>query len=695
MKKLNGSISIYFTFAIVLIISVIMSVTELARINCQKLYLQIATDAGLDSMASLYHIDLYNYYGIYGVEYKTKELLEKEFLSYIDPYFKDGNTYLKNWYVAKIDEDHIDLDYKTLVEKDLLDKDAVNFMKLKMIGKTIDFLGKKVKIKEESDIDSVTDEVKSIFDEVKKGNTYGEVYNRYFSFDKEIREVEDYARKISDYIDKANIKINNVKASSTSGTLSNGKSLLAKINALIDNITNLENALNNYIRKLDVLKEKISLSERRYISDKNSSTCSFDENVCNFIETEFDRFYSYVDDSSEIVDEIEEILRYCDMMKDVVLKDKEEIQTVVDILKGIEDDIKEESRLRGEERDNDLIDSLKDERDAVEEEFSDYIENFLDNYNNYKFEKMNIIVSSSAHTNEVNLIDKLIGFKDGVILNFVLDNSEIDKLSRVEMPIRKFNILSSVDKASVEKIILGEYGLDRFNYFRKSESGEITKSGSNNFEVERLIAEKNSDYDNLKSVVDKILLLRIGFNLFYIYTHSEKREEVRAFTNALFSGFSPLLAEAMFILVLTAWGTAQALADVKKLLGGHKVNLLHTESSWTVSLSNLLDIARNGIESSDDKDDEGMALSYKDYLRILLIGESQSDIDNRMAGIIESNLRILQNNFDFDRLIYSFDVNNDFICRHFFTNFVFVPAKDVILSDEYKISINAHRSFYE
>ena len=127
MKRYNGSISIYFTFAIVIIISVIMSVTEIARVNCQKLYLQLATDAGLDSMASLYHRNLYEYYSLYGVEYKTKDLLETEYLSYIEPYFTDGDAYIDNWYVARIDEDHIDLNFKTLLDENYLEKEIVNY----------------------------------------------------------------------------------------------------------------------------------------------------------------------------------------------------------------------------------------------------------------------------------------------------------------------------------------------------------------------------------------------------------------------------------------------------------------------------------------------------------------------------------------------------------------------------------------
>jgi hypothetical protein len=226
-------------------------------------------------------------------------------------------------------------------------------------------------------------------------------------------------------------------------------------------------------------------------------------------------------------------------------------------------------------------------------------------------------------------------------------------------------------------------------------NGEAVKSGSTDLEVERLIAGKNTDFNNLKAVIDKILLMRIGLNVLYIYTHADKRQEVRAFTTALFSGFSPLLAEAMFILVLTAWGTAQGLSDVKKILNGNKVSFLHTEETWSVSLSSILDIARNGTSEVDDSNDRGFALDYKDYLRLLLITTRQKDINGRMAGIIERNIKKNQNNFDFNKLIYSLDTKNDFISTHFFTNFVFVPAKDITLYKQYKIPTYSYRSFYD
>ena len=252
MKRLNGSITIYFTFAIVLIISVIMSVTEIARVNCQKLYLQIATDSALDSMASLYHRNLYEYYSLYGVEYRTKEMLETEYLSYMMPYFSDGDADIKNWYIAKTDEENIDLNYKVLTDENNFEKEIINYMKYKLIGKAIEFLGDKIVLSDEGDIEKLAEDAENLFEELDKGSIYSEVYERYFDFADDIRILENYAKGISDYIDKINIKINGIKTMSVSGSLSNGNATIKKFEALISDINFLRQVLNSYRNKMNL-----------------------------------------------------------------------------------------------------------------------------------------------------------------------------------------------------------------------------------------------------------------------------------------------------------------------------------------------------------------------------------------------------------------------------------------------------------
>ena len=71
------------------------------------------------------------------------------------------------------------------------------------------------------------------------------------------------------------------------------------------------------------------------------------------------------------------------------------------------------------------------------------------------------------------------------------------------------------------------------------------------------------------------------------------------------------------------------------------------------------------------------------------------DVNARMASIIERNIKNEQDSFYFDKLVYSFNVENTFSCKHLFTNFVFVPAKDMTLYDKYAIKTNGYRCFYD
>lgn len=695
MKKYNGSISIYFVFAIILIISVIMSVTEIARMNCQKLYLQIATDSGLDSMASLYHRDLYEYYNLYGVEYRTKELLESEYLSYIEPYISDGDGYINNWYVANIDEENIDLEFRTLIEETYLEKEILNYMKFKLLGNAIEFLGEEFTLDEESKFEILAHTAKAAFEETEKGSIYGEVHDRYFDFSRDIMELENYAKKIEDYVDKVNTRINNVKSMSTGGSLNNGKSALAKFDSLNDAINNLKSALTNFRSKMGNFREKVNANKSNYEADKEAEKYNFTEEVCEFIESEFSQFLSYVDADSPMNKAVERGFERSNFLQSVVANDRTLINEYVVSIEQITLEIESERKKRGEDHDSDLIRALIEEKKDTMDALSECLKELKQSYKEQKVEPIAIPTSTRNHDEEENLLHKLIGFKNGILLNLVLESDAVENLSKENVVVNAFDIMSENNAVSVDKVILGEYELDKFNYFNKDKNDEITMSGSTAYEVERLISGKKSDYDNLSSVINKILLIRIAMNVLYIYTHPEKRDMVRQFTMSLFAGFSILLAEAMFLVVLTAWGTAQAIADVKKLLSNKRVSFMHTDSTWTVSLNGMLDVARGSVGSVEEEDDSGFAFNYKDYLRLLLMLEKQSKINGRMVGIIENNIKHTQSSFDFEKLIYSFDVSNTFVSSHMFTNFVFVEAKDTLLYEKYKTDVSAYRCFYD
>ena len=300
MKKFSGSISIYFVFAIILIISVILSVTEIARINCQKLYLQIATDSALDSMASLYHRKLYKYYNLYGVEYRTLDMLETEYLEYMYPYFMSEERYINNWYIANIDQDNIKMTIKTLSDDYYLEKEIINYEKYKLAGKAIKFLGKEIFIKDEDDNKKLFDEADTLFKEVEKSNLYGKIYERYFDFSDDIKALENYARKIQDFVDKINLTLNRIKTMSTGGSKSNAEAALSKFEELDSRVSNLYGNLVAFRDKMKDFRQLVTENYQKYQHDKTSDYYEFNDEIIEFVESEFEHFISFVDEDSDM-----------------------------------------------------------------------------------------------------------------------------------------------------------------------------------------------------------------------------------------------------------------------------------------------------------------------------------------------------------------------------------------------------------
>ena len=694
MKKLSGSITIYFVFAILLIISVVLSVTEIARINCQKLYLQIATDASIDSMASLYHRKLYEYYNLYGVEYRTVDLLETEYLSYMYPFFRSEDAVLRNWYIANIDEENVDLKIRELVDETYLEKEILNYMDYKLIGKVVEFLGKEIFIEKKEDENKLVEEAESIFKEAEKSDLYNEIYERYFDFAGAIRTLEDYAKKISDYVNKVNLSLNGLKSMSTSGSKSNAETVSRKINELNDRINNLYNNLLSYKNKMNDFRNTVNESYLRYKNDVASGKYEFDDDIIAFIESEFQYFIDFVDEDSEMNKAVDLGFENCDNMSSIISEHNESINDYVSQHIDLENQLKEERNKRGDDRDTEEIAGIREEIKDLESEISDYLKDIKDTYKEMKMEQIDIEVSNGNKSSEESLLKKLTGFKNGVLLNLILDSDVISNISSDKINYNNFNIMSKNNSISIDKIILGEYEIDKFNYFNKELNGKKTNSGSTKYEVERLISGYSNDMDSIKDVVNKILLIRIAMNVLHIYKSAEKRQLARNFAMVLFSGISLLLAEAMFLLIITAWGTAQSIVDLQNLMKNNRVKFMHDNESWTVSVDSILDFARDRVVG-DERDDGGFALNYEDYLRILLATTRQSDINARMVSIIDRNIKDEQESFDFEKLVYSFYVENKFICKHFFTNFVFVPAKDISLYDQYAITTNAYRCFYD
>lgn len=158
-------------------------------------------------------------------------------------------------------------------------------------------------------------------------------------------------------------------------------------------------------------------------------------------------------------------------------------------------------------------------------------------------------------------------------------------------------------------------------------------------EIEYLIGGKASDYDNLESVVNKIILLRFPMNFSYLITDESKMSKVKAISAPVaMAALMPWSEPVIRYLLAGCWSYGEAMAEVRNLLSGAALPFVKDYDSWITDINNL---GESIFYKAEEKEN---GLCYKDYLYILLAMDTDKTYI-RMLDLIELNTR--QENTDF------------------------------------------------
>lgn len=195
-----------------------------------------------------------------------------------------------------------------------------------------------------------------------------------------------------------------------------------------------------------------------------------------------------------------------------------------------------------------------------------------------------------------------------------------------------FQAADDVDGA-VSNLLFREYLMQKFSH-----AAEENIDGALSYELEYLIAGKESDSENLEEVAKKLLLMRMGANFLYLQTDTEKVAEAEAMAAGMATVVAlPVLTEPLKQAILAAWAYGESIMDLRSLLQGKKVPLVKTKESWQMGLTSLVKLGTEE-DTLEGKDTEG-GLKYQDYLRILLFLENQNQSSMRALDLIEHNMR--------------------------------------------------------
>lgn len=181
----------------------------------------------------------------------------------------------------------------------------------------------------------------------------------------------------------------------------------------------------------------------------------------------------------------------------------------------------------------------------------------------------------------------------------------------------------------LEKFLFQEYLLQCMGRY-----GAECEEDALRYQIEYLIVGNGSDIENLRSMANRLCILREAANAMYLWSNEAKRAEIKLIaglvcTLILLPELIPILEGA----ILLAWAYAESIYDVKTLLAGGKVPLLKDDNSWHYGLSAAL---------AGDLQDKGAGeegLGYIDYLRIFMMFTNVNTITARAMNMVEADIR--------------------------------------------------------
>lgn len=237
-----------------------------------------------------------------------------------------------------------------------------------------------------------------------------------------------------------------------------------------------------------------------------------------------------------------------------------------------------------------------------------------------------LLAENELDLGEDNPFRKLQEWKDKEILGLILpENAALSNQSVTLSQLVSHRSLQSgtggysceYSNGMAEKLLFLKYLKGHFSCFISDE-----KEGALQYEMEYLLIGKASDTENLKAVVEKLLIVRLGSNFLYLNSDEEKKAQARTAALAI-SGVTgiPALEEPVTQGILVVWAFEESVNDIKSLVRGGKISLMKSKEEW------------------NHPGDGTKGLTYDQYLEILLFLSKPNNVRMRALDLIEQNMR--------------------------------------------------------
>ena len=191
-----------------------------------------------------------------------------------------------------------------------------------------------------------------------------------------------------------------------------------------------------------------------------------------------------------------------------------------------------------------------------------------------------------------------------------------------------------------QKLLLMRYALCVFSCYT-TDRNRSTGCG-----LEYLIEGKENEKDCMLGIVNRMLLLRTMINYAYVNTDEQLKAESLATATAIAgaTGLPPVI-QAVNQTILLILAVEESLIDITALLCGYKVPLFKQHASFQMRYSEICMVSKSFLRKKAEIYKKGggvvtgKAMSYMQYLGMLMALTAEKSMRERAISLIETDLR--------------------------------------------------------
>lgn len=278
-------------------------------------------------------------------------------------------------------------------------------------------------------------------------------------------------------------------------------------------------------------------------------------------------------------------------------------------------------------------------------------------------EKVKIIVNkttnsyeskSTSKTKEDSTLSDVLTIKNKGVLSLVLSSEAQNKLSKKSInldgvvsnrTLKAGRNVSQHEEGWMDKILLELYMENYMSCYTAQKTNRPLC-----YEYEYLLSGKETDVENLKSVVNQILAIREAANFAYILSDATKMQEVTALATAIAGAtLNPIGIALVEGGLIAAWAYCESILDLRALLVGDKIPYIKSPRTWTSGLTYIVNLLNGSVKAISDP----AGASYVGYLGFLYLSRNRKQRTYRAMDLQELYLHGIEGyeNVRMDELI--------------------------------------------